>query len=106
MAKAAAKKPLTKTQLFANIAETTGLSKKDVAGVFDALTDEISKSLAKRGPRAFTLPGLCKIVVQHKKARPAREGRNPQTGETMMFAAKPAMDVVKVRPLKGLKEMI
>jgi nucleoid DNA-binding protein len=106
MAKATAKKPLTKTQIFANISEATGLSKKDVAAVFDAMTDEIRSSLAKRGPRAFTLPGLCKILVHHKKARPEREGRNPQTGETMMFAAKPACDVVKVRPLKALKDMI
>lgn len=99
-------KPLTKTQIFANIAESTGLSKKDVAAVFDAMTEQIGKALGKRGPRQFTIPGLCKIVVQHKKATPAREVRNPRTGEMMMSAPKKARDVVKVRPLKGLKDMV
>lgn len=110
MAKAAAtpaaKKPLTKTQIFANVAEATGLTKKDVAAVFDAFTAEIEKSLSKRGPRAFTLPGLCKIVVQHKPAQKAREVRNPRTGEMMMSKPKPARDVVKVRALKALKDMV
>jgi len=106
MAKVAAKKPPTKTEIFSNIAESTELSKKDVAAVFDALTDEIAKALGKRGPQTFTLPGLCKIVVQRKPATPAREGVNPFTGETTMFKAKPARNVVKIRPLKKLKDMV
>ncbi len=104
--KAAAKKPLTKTQLFTNIAETTGLTKRDVAAVFDALAEEIQKSVSKRGPRQFTIPGLCKITVQHKPATKARKGINPFTGEETMFKAKPARDIIKVRPLKGLKDMV
>ncbi len=104
--KKAPAKPLTKTQLYANIAEATGLTKKDVSAVFDALSDEIQKAVSKRGPRQFTIPGLCKIVVQHKPAVRARKGINPFTGEEMMFKAKPARDVIKVRPLKGLKDMV
>ena len=57
MAKAAPKKPPTKTEIFANIAESTGLTKRDVAAVFDSLTDEIAKALSKKGPQNFTLPG-------------------------------------------------
>lgn len=106
MAKAAAIKPPTKTEIYANIAESTGLSKKDVGAVFDALNDEIAKALAKTGAGTFTLPGLCKIVVQNKPAVPAREGVNPFTGEKAMFKAKPARNVVKVRPLKKLKDMV
>lgn len=106
MAKAATKKPPTKTEIYANIAESTGLSKKDVGAVFDALNDEIGKALSKKGPGTFTIPGLCKIVVQNKPAVPAREGVNPFTGETTMFKAKPARNVVKVRPLKKLKDMV
>ncbi len=105
MAKAAAKKPPTKTEIYASIAESTGLSKKDVGAVFEALNDEIGKALSKKGPQTFTLPGLCKIVVQNKPATPAREGINPFTGEKTMFKAKPARNVVKVRPLKKLKDM-
>jgi len=106
MAKAPAKKPPTKTEIYSNIAESTGLSKKDVGAVFDALNDEIAKAVGKKGPQTFTLPGLCKIVVQHKPATPAREGVNPFTGEQTMFKAKPARNVVKVRPLKKLKDMV
>lgn len=106
MAKAAAKKPPTKTEIYSSIADNTGLSKKDVGAVFDALNDEIAKALSKKGPQTFTLPGLCKIVVQNKPATPAREGINPFTGEKTMFKAKPARNVVKVRPLKKLKDMV
>ncbi len=106
MAKADAIKPPTKTEIYANIAESTGLSKKDVGAVFDGLHDEIAKALGSNGAGTFTLPGLCKIVVQNKPAVPAREGVNPFTGEKAMFKAKPARNVVKVRPLKKLKDMV
>ena len=106
MATTAGKKPPTKTEIYSNISESTGLSKKDVGAVFDALNDEIARALGKKGPQSFTLPGLCKIVVQHKPATPEREGVNPFTGEKTMFKAKPARNVVKVRPLKKLKDMV
>jgi len=106
MAKAAVQKPPTKTEVYTNIAENTDLTKKDVGAVFDALNDEIAKALSKKGPQTFTIHGLCKIVVQRKPATPAREGINPFTGEQTMFKAKPARNVVKVRPLKKLKDMV
>jgi nucleoid DNA-binding protein len=106
MAKTAPKPP-TKTEIFANIAEATDLSKKQVAAVFDALAGEIQKSIGKRGgPGMFTIPGLCKIIVQRKPATKERKGINPFTGEETIFKAKPACNVVKVRPLKGLKDMV
>lgn len=104
MAKAAGKPP-TKTEVFANIADETGLSKKDVGAVFDALAAQIKKSLGKGGPKTFTIHGLCKITVQHKPATKEREGINPFTKEPTIFKAKPARNVVKVRPLKNLKDM-
>jgi len=108
MAKAATKKPPTKTEVYASISESTGVAKKDVAAVFDAMVDEISKALSKKGSQAFTIPGLCKIVVQHKPAQPAKKGvPNPfKPGELMDVAAKPAKNVVKVRALKKLKDMV
>jgi nucleoid DNA-binding protein len=99
-------KPPTKSQLFASIAESTGLSKKDVSGVFDALASEIGNAVGKGGAGQFTVPGLCKITVQHKPATKEREGTNPFTGEPAIFKAKPARNVIKVRPLKGLKDMV
>ena len=106
MAKAAAKKAPTKTEILNNIAEQTELNKKDVAAVFDALAGEIGKALGKRGPGTFSIPGLCKILVQRKPATKARKGINPFTGEEQMFKAKPARNVVKIRPLKNLKDMV
>ena len=106
MAKATAKKAPTKTEVFGNIAENTDLSKKDIAAVFDALSSEIKKAVGKRGAGQFTIPGLCKITVVHKPATKARKGINPFTGEETMFKAKPARNVVKIRPLKGLKDMV
>jgi len=106
MAEAATNKPPTKTEIYNNISESTGLAKKDVSAVFDALNDEIAKALGNKGSQTFTLPGLCKIVVQNKPATPEREGVNPFTGEKTTFKAKPARNVVKVRPLKKLKDMV
>jgi nucleoid DNA-binding protein len=107
MAKATAKKAPTKSEILNSIAETTELSKKDVSAVFDALGVEIQKAIAKRGgPGQFAIPGLCKITVQRKPATKARKGINPFTGEEQMFKAKPAKNVVKIRPLKSLKDMV
>ncbi len=106
MAKATeASKPLTKNQLYANLAEATGLSKKDVAGVLDALTEEIRKAVAKKGPGQFTLPGLAKIIVRDKPASPKKKVRNPASGEMVWSGPKPASRQIKVRPMKALKDM-
>lgn len=106
MTKVAATKPPTKTEVLTNISETTGLTKKQVQAVFDAMTDEINKAVGKKGPGAFTILGLCKIVRQNKPALPKRMVRNPATGDMVEAAAKPARNVVKVRPLKALKDMV
>lgn len=107
MAKATTtKKALTKTEIMGNIAEATQLSKKDVASVLEGLVEEIRKALGKRGAGEFTVPGLCKIMIKHKPATKARKGINPFTKEEQMFKAKPASNVVKIRPLKRLKDMV
>ncbi|MEE3001351.1 MAG: HU family DNA-binding protein [Planctomycetota bacterium] len=99
-------KPRTKSQIYTWIADETELTRKDVAAVFESMSGLVKKDLGNRGPGSFTVPGLMKIVKKHKPKRPARKGVNPFTGEEMMFKAKPAHNVVKVRPLKALKEMV
>lgn len=101
-----AKKPMTKSEILASLSESTGLSKKDVSNVFENLTDLIGKNLKGKGPGVFTIPGLSKIKVIRKPATKARKGINPFTKEETMFKAKPARNVVKVLPLKGLKDMV
>ena len=106
MAKTAAEKPMSKTEILTALAEATGLAKKQVAGVFDELSNLIGNNLGKKGPGVFNIPGLMKITVQRKPATKARKGINPFTKEETMFKAKPARNVVKVRPLKALKDMV
>ncbi len=102
----AVKEPYTKTQIIGEIAETVELSKKEVGAVLEALTDTIERHIKKRGPGTFTLPGLFKIQVNKKPATKARKGINPFTGEETVFKAKPARNVVKIRPLKKVKDMV
>ena len=107
MAKARRKaKAPTKSEIHSSIADKTGLSKKEVASVFDSLADVIGKNLGRSGPKIFTVPGLVKFRVVHKKATKARKGINPFTGEETMFKAKPACNTVRARPLKALKDMV
>ena len=106
MAKSAAKKPATKSEILATISDQTELTKRDVSSVFDSLSDVIKRQLGKRGPGIFTVPGLMKMTVQRKPATKARKGINPFTKEEIMIKAKPARNVVKIRPLKSLKEMV
>jgi len=104
--KTASGKPMSKSEIVSGIAETTGLSKKQVGSVFEAMTGQIKKSLGRSGPGVYTVPGLMKLVVIRKPATKAHMGVNRFTGEEVMFKAKPARNVVKVRPLKNLKEMV
>ena len=99
-------KPMSKTEVVSGIAEETGLTKKQVSSVFEAMAGQIKKSLGSRGPGAYTVPGLMKLTVVRKPATKARKGINPFTGEETMFKAKPARNVIKIRPLKNLKDMV
>jgi len=101
----AVKEPMTKAVMISEIAETTGLNKKQVNSVIDELAIIIERHIKTRGPGKFILPGLIKVQVKRKPATKARKGINPFTGEMTTFKAKPARRVVKVTPLKKLKEM-
>jgi nucleoid DNA-binding protein len=104
--KTAPAKSMTKSQILSGIADATGLTRKQVSSVFDAMAAQVKKSLSNRGPGAYTVPGLMKLMVVRKPATPARKGINPFTGQETMFKAKPARNVVKIRPLKNLRDMV
>lgn len=97
----------TKSQLYVHVAEDTGLARKDVAKVFDSLGDVIEGHIKNRGAGEFKIPGLMKIKINKKPATKARKNvPNPfRPGEFMDVKAKPARKVVKVLPLKALKDM-
>jgi DNA-binding protein HU-beta len=89
---------MSKSQLLATLSETSGLSKKDVGVLLDALAELGYKEVKKGGE--FVLPGFGKLVKQNRKAR---MGRNPATGEQIKIAAK---TVVKFRLAKAVKDAV
>ena len=101
----AVKEPMTKAVMISEIADNTGLNKKQVTSVIDELAVLIERHIKKRSPGKFILPGLFKVQVKKKPATKARKGINPFTGEPTTFKAKPARRVVKVTALKKMKEM-
>jgi nucleoid DNA-binding protein len=100
------KDPMSKTQVVTEIAAKTGLSRKQVGASLDELSEIIGRHIKKAGPGKFAMPGLFKITTVRKPATKARKGINPFTKEEVMFKAKPARTVIKIRPLKKLKDMV
>lgn len=89
---------MTKSQLLSVLADSTGLSKKDVGGLLDELASLAYKEVKKSGE--FVVPGFGKLVKAHRKAR---MGRNPATGEAIKIKAK---TVVKFRLAKAAKDAV
>lgn len=106
MAEKKAKAP-SKSDVLNGIAQATGLARKDVNAVLEALSGEIKKALSSRGPGLFQIPGLVKIEKKKVPGRPAQKNwKNPFTGEIMERPAKKPSVKIKVRALKNLKGMI
>jgi len=103
---AAKEKPRSKSEVLGIISDHVGITKKEAAQVFEVMGDMIEQDLKKTSCGVFNVPGMMKVMVQRKPATKARKGINPFTGEETIFKAKPARNVVKVRPLKGLKDRV
>lgn len=101
-----APKYMSKSEVFASLAESSEMTKAQVAGLFANLSTLVENNIGKKGPGVFVLPGLAKIKVIRKPATKERKGINPFTGEETTFKAKPARNVVKIQPLKAVKEMV
>ena len=87
---------LTKTQVYATLAERTGLTKKQSR----AFMDELAALASQEATNGFTIPGIGKLVLVDRKER---MGRNPATGEQILI---PAKQVVKFRIAKVCKDSI
>lgn len=96
----------TKSEIYHAIAGHSGIHRKHVVAVFQGLEALLSADLSKKGPGVVQVPGLMKVMVKRLPATKAREGINPFTKEKTIFKAKPARNVVKVRPMRGLKKMV
>jgi DNA-binding protein HU-beta len=87
-----------KSELFSHFAERFEVKRTQAREFFDELNVLAEKELKRSGE--FVLPGMVKLVKQHRKAR---MGRNPATGEAIKI---PAKKVVKFRVAKAAKDSI
>ena len=100
-------KAMTKSAIYTELAESTELTRKQVADLFDALAKLIKRELGKKGPGVFAIPGLVKLTLKRYPATKAGKRPNPfKPGEMMDVKAKPARNKVRPRALKGLNEMV
>jgi len=103
----AREKPRTKSEILGTIADHVGITKKEAGQVFEVMGQMIQADLKKGAAGSFTVPGMMKVVVQRKPATKAHTRPDPfNPGQTMQVKAKPARNVVKVRPMKGLKDLV
>lgn len=99
-------KPMTKAQIIALLADLSELPRKKVKDVLDNLKMVAGTHLCKGAVGKFTIPGIAKFKVVRRPERQPRMGRNPFTGQPMMFKGKPAANVVKLSAAKELKEIV
>jgi nucleoid DNA-binding protein len=102
--KSSKEKGMTKAQIVSELSSKVGISKTQVNDLFISLLQIIEGEL--KGNRPTVIPGLVKITVKRKEATKSRKGINPFTKEEITIKAKPARNVVKVKPLKGLKDIL
>ena len=102
----ASSKPRSQGEVFRTIAQHVGIHRRDVAAAFHVMGSIIKADLSKSGSGVFKVPGLMRITVKRKPATKERQGINPFTKEPTIFKAKPARNVVRVRPLQALKAMV
>jgi DNA-binding protein HU-beta len=89
---------MTKAQLMRELADKSGMAKKDVEMLMEAMMTMAYKQVKSSGE--FTIPGIGKLVKVHRKAR---MGRNPATGAEIQI---PAKTVVKFRVAKAAKDAV
>jgi nucleoid DNA-binding protein len=97
---------MNKSQFVTALAEKSGLDRKQASSMLDAINVLVAEQLGNRGPGEVLIPGLLSLNVVEKPATPRHEGINPFTKEPMTFKAKAARKVIRVRPLKALKDAV
>jgi DNA-binding protein HU-beta len=98
MATKEGKKRMSQSEVVNHFAEKFELKRTQVKEIFEELASLAANEVKDSGE--FVLPGFGKVVLSERKAR---EGRNPQTGETIQIPAKTAL---KFRLSKGLKDSV
>jgi len=98
-------KRMTKAAIMSELADKTGMSKKQVAEVFEALQGVIKRELGRRGPGEFVIPDMLKLKVRKVAARKGAKVRIPSTGEIIIKDI-PASKKLRATPLKKLKDLV
>ena len=99
-------KRMNKSQFVTALAEKSGLDHKQASSALDAISAIVTEQLGKQGPGEVLIPGLLSLNVVDRPATLQHEGVNPFTKEPMIYKAKPARRVIKVKPLKALKDAV
>ncbi|MFT5359250.1 MAG: nucleoid DNA-binding protein [Polyangiales bacterium] len=97
-------KRMTRAQIMGELADKTGLSKREIADVFDKLKELINQELVKPHGE-FIIPDLVKLKLKVTEAKTGVKYRNPNTGEEII-KDRPASRKVKATPLKRLKDSV
>lgn len=98
MATKAAKKRMSQSEVVNHFAERFDMKRAQVKELFEEMANLATREVKESGE--FVLPGFGKLVLSERKAR---EGRNPQTGETIQI---PAKTTLKFRLSKGMKDSV
>lgn len=95
---------ISRTNLISELSEKTGFTKTDTKAFLEAFEGSITDALC--GGEAVSLSGFAKFARKDTPAKPARDGRNPATGETIRLKPKPASVKVAITPLKAFKDTV
>lgn len=94
-----------KNDIINELAIQSDLSRQKINIVLDELAILIERHIIDGAVGEFILAGLFKVTTAQKDPKAPRVGINPFTGQSIEFSAKPARTLVKIHPLKGLKDM-
>lgn len=100
---------MTQAAVISELAEENEMTKGDVKYFLATISDMLERELDlsnKKAPGKMVIPGICRVVARHKPATKKRKGINPFTKEPCVFKAKPATTVVKINPVKALKDLV
>jgi len=101
-----ASKRMSKAQIVAELAERSGLDRKQVQSVLSELLGLAERELGKDGPGEFVVPDMVKLRVKLTPGRDAHEGIDPFTKEKRMFPARPPSRKVRASVLKRMKDLV
>lgn len=99
-------KRMNKSEFVNTLAKKSGLNKKQAASALNTINAMVAQQLGKQGPGEVLIPGLLKLNAVNQPATRQHEGVNPFTKQPMTYKAKPAHKVIKVKPLKALKDAV